>query len=145
MGITQTKREQAIDNTISLGSQLSQVINTSEDPCNIHGLSLDLFVGSNVGAEHNFGKWKLFLMPRTGTNIPTLTTTAVNDERDSAITWMLGSWMIVDRGFAHIGGAPRTSRNCPRGGRLVLVVENSALSTTAVRVHGTMTWFETTK
>jgi len=59
---------------------------------------------------------------------------------------MLGTWMTSDTGVvSHIGGSPRTSRNCPRGGRLVLAVANSALSGSTVRIHGTMTWFETTK
>ena len=145
MGVSQTKRSVAIDNTISVGANLAQDLVNVEDPCNVHGLILDLWIGSNVGAEHNFGKWAVFAQPRTNTNIPTVNTTNVNDERDSAITWMLGAWMIVDRGSTHIGGAPRTSRNCPRGGRITLAIENSTLSTTAVRVHGVCTWFETQK
>jgi len=145
MGISQTKRMQAIDNTLSLGSQLATTINTADDPCNIHGLQLDLFIGSNVGAEHNFGKWALVLQPRGSAAAPSINTTGINAEDNNAIFWMLGSWMIVDRGFAHVGGAPRTSRNCPEKATLKFLLENSALSTTAVRVHGTVTWFETTK
>ena len=145
MGTTQTKRYQAIDNTISLGAQLDVEIAKATDPCNVHGLILDLWVGSNVGAEHNFGKWMLNALPRAETNPPLIKTSDINTEKDSAVCWMLGSWMIVDRGVAHIGGAPRTSRNCPRNGRINLSIENSSLSTTAVRVHGVATWFETQK
>jgi len=145
MGVSQTKREQAIDNTISVGAQLDVDLVTVVDPCNIHGLIVDMFVGSNVGAEHNFGHWSVHVRPRTGTGAPAMTTTGINLEKDIAIKWMQGSWMIVDRGFTHIGGAPRTSRNCPRGGRLTVSIGNSAVSTTAVRVHGVATWFETQK
>ncbi len=145
MGISQTKYMQAIDNTISLGSTLVVNIKTGGDACNIHGLILDLFVGSNVGAEHNFGHWALALLPRTSGPNPLITTAGINNEQDNPIIWMLGSWMIVDRGFTHIGGAPRTSRNCPANAVLKVLIENSAVSTTAVRVHGNATWFETTK
>jgi len=145
MGITQTKRQQALDNTIAVGGQITFVLNTASDPCNIHGLMLDINIGSNVGSEHNFGAWALVLSPRGTTGIPAITTGAINFEADNPIFWMLGSWMNIDRGFTHIGGAPRTSRNCPRGGRLQVTIANSPVSTSAVRVHGTATWFETIK
>ena len=145
MGLSQLRRQQAIDNTVSLGATLEVFLKTGEDACNIHGLILDIFIGSNVGAEHNFGKWALVAQPRATTGAPGMTTTALNAELDNAVFWMLGAWMIVDRGFTHIGGAPRTSRNCPKEARIKLLVENSSLSTTAVRVHGTATWFETSR
>jgi len=144
MVFSQTKRSQGLDNTISVGGQTSFTV-TASNPCNVHGLILDLHIGSNVGAEHNFGYWALYLLPREQTSIPTVNTTNMTDERDTQVMWMAGSWTVIDRGFIHIGGAPRTSRNCPKDGRLVLVISNSALSTTAVRANGLMTWFETIK
>ena len=145
MGISQTKRMQAIDNTVSAGAQLDVVLNTADDPCNIHGLIIDLWVGQQVVTFHDFGKWALFLLPRTGTSVPSINTTGVNSENASSVIWMLGTWMVVDVDRAHVGGAPRTSRNCPRGGRLVVSIENSSVSAGAVRVHGVATWFETIK
>jgi len=145
LGISQTKRTQGIDNTIAAGAQLNVTINASEEPCNIHGLVLDLWIGQQVATFHDFGYWALYLLPRVTTSVPVLNTTNLGDERDSAVTWMLGSWMVVDTDKAHVGGAPRTSRNCPRGGRLVLTIANAALSAGSVRVHGIATWFETVK
>jgi len=145
MGISQTKRQQVIDNTISVGATLNVDVRAGEDACNMHGLIADLFIGSNVGVEHNFGKWALVSLPRGETGAPVMTTTALNSEVSNPVFWMLGAWMIVDRGVAHIGGAPRTSRNCASSNRTKLLVENSALSTSAVRIHGTITWFETAK
>ena len=144
MGVSQTKRTQAIDNTIAAGAQLDVVLNTAEDPCNIHGLIIDLWIGQQVVTFHDFGYWAVFILPRKGTAVPPLTTTNINNENDSAVTWMLGTWMVVDVDRAHIGGAPRTSRNCPRGGRMVISMANSAISAGAVRAHGVASWFETT-
>ena len=144
MGISQTKRQQVIDNTISAGSQLD-VTMPGEDACNIHGLIVDLWVGSQVDTQHDFGKWAVMLLPREGTGVPSLTTANLNNEKDASVFWMLGSWMIIGPDHNHIGGAPRTSRNCPRQGRMIISIENSAVSAGAVRVHGTVTWFETTK
>jgi len=144
MGVSQTKRTQAVDNTVAVNAQSSFVI-TSEDPCNIHGLMLDLMVGQ-ISTGLTFGYWAMFLKPRSDTNVPVLNTTNINAESFSAITWMQGTWMTDDAGvISHIGGAPKSSRNCPRGGALVLVVANSALSGSTVRIHGTITWFETIK
>jgi len=143
MGTTQTKRTQGIDSTIAANANASFTI-SSEEPCNIHGLITDVFVG-NTGAGLNFGHWGVYLLPRTSTGVPVPTTGNLNTEIDSAVTWMTGTWMCNTESVAHIGGAPRSSRNCPRGGRLVLVIENSALSASLVRVHGVQTWFETIK
>jgi len=144
LGISQTKRTFAIDNTVSLGAQLDVPI-PANDPCNIHGLILDVWVGSEVTGQHDFGKWGLFLLPRTGTSVPPINTAGVNAEAAVSTIWMLGSWMLIGPDHNHVGGAPKSSRNCPNSGRLVFSLENSAVSAGAVRVHGTVTWFETTK
>ena len=144
MGVSQTKRFQVIDNTLAPNAQLNDVISTSEDPCNIHGLQLDVWVGTTT-AGLNFGAWGLWLLPRQATAVPILTTTALNTEVDSAVNWLLGAWLQNENAFNHVGGAPRTSRNCPRGGRLVFSIASSAVSATTTRIHGVVTWFETTK
>jgi len=144
LGITQTKRQQVIDNTVAAGAQLDVVL-PADNPCNIHGLIVDVFVGSQVDTQHDFGKWGMLLLPRGGTGVPSLTTASINGENAVATFWMLGAWMLIGPDHNHVGGAPRTSRNCPQKGRLVFALENSSVSAGAVRVHGTVTWFETRK
>ena len=141
MGVSQTKRTQGHDNTIVPGAQ-TVFTNTSEDACNIHGLILDLLVGG-LSTGLNFGHWALCLLPRSSTAVPVITTTNLNSEIDSPVMWMLGTWMLNNDSISHIGGAPKSSRNCPRGGRLVAIIESSVLSASNVRVHGNSTWFET--
>jgi len=144
MGVSQTRRNQGVDNTLAPNGGVS-ITNTSEEPCNIHGLQVDVMIG-NTGAGLTFGYWAIYLLPRGSTGVPTLTTTNLNNEQDSPVTWMLGTWMTTDTGVvSHIGGSPRTSRNCPRGGRLILRITSSVLSASSVRIHGVMTWFETIK
>jgi len=143
MGISQTKRQQVIDNTISAGTQVNTTIRTIGDPCNIHGLILDLWIGSRLVTQHNFGQWAVLINPRGGTGTPSITTTSINAEQDNPLFWMLGSWMTVESDKSHVGGAPRTSRNCPTNSKLTLAIESSALSEGASRIHGTVTWFET--
>ncbi len=145
MGIAQTKRIQVIDNTVSAGAQLNVTLKSGEDACNVHGLILDLWVGGQVLTQHNFGKWALSTVIRSGAGAPNLTTTSLNAETDNPVIWMLGAWMIVDPDRIHVGGAPRTSRNCASKSKIVFSLENSAVSAGAVRVHGVCTWFETTK
>jgi len=135
---------QVIDNTVAAGAQLDVVI-PADDPCNIHGLIVDVWIGSQVDTQHDFGKWALFLLPRTGTAVPSINTAGVNNELNNSVTWILGSWMLIGPDHNHVGAAPRTSRNCPKAGRLVFSVENSAVSAGAVRVHGTITYFQTVK
>jgi len=142
LGVTQTKRQLVIDNTISAGASLNSVLPIS-DACNVHGLIVDIWVGSQVDTQHDFGKWAVMQLPRGGTGIPAITTANINTENDNAVFWMLGAWMIIGPDHNHIGGAPRTSRNCPKNGRVVVAIENSSVSAGAVRVHGTVTWFET--
>jgi len=145
LGISQTKRQQGIDFTVSAGAQGLATLNTAADPCNIHGLILDLWVGSEVTGQHDFGHWSVVLQPREDTSAPSMTTSGISAEDANAIFWMLGTWMLIGPDKVHIGGAPRTSRNCPRGGRLRVLVENSVLSAGAMRVHGNASWFETIK
>ena len=144
MGTSQTKRVRVIDNTVAAGAQLNDIL-PQTDACNVHGLIVDLWVGSQVDTQHDFGKWALMQLPRGTTPIPSLVTSTLNTEVDAATFWMIGSWMLIGPDHNHIGGAPRTSRNCPAQGRLVIAIENSSVSAGAVRVHGTVTWFETTK
>jgi len=144
LGISQTKRIQAVDDIVAPNTTGGITI-TSEEPCNIHGMQIDVQIG-NTAAGLTFGYWAVYLLPRGSTALPTLNTTNLNNEQDSPVTWMLGSWMTDDAGVvSHVGGSPKTSRNCPRGGRLVLSIANSVLSGSSVRLHGTITWFETTK
>jgi len=145
MGVSQTKRQQGISNTVSAGGQSDTILNTASDPCNIHGLIVDLWVGSEVTGQHDFGHWSVVLQPRGDASTPAINTGAISLEAANPIFWMLGSWMVIGPDKSHIGGAPRTSRNCPRGGRLKVSVENSALSAGAVRYHGNASWFETIK
>jgi len=144
MGISQTKRVQAFDSTVAANAQAAFSI-VADQPCNIHGLILDMMIGqTSVGLT--FGYWVLYLLPRGTTAIPTANTAGLNGENNNPVMWMLGTWMTDDAGvISHIGGSPRTSRNCPEKGRLILVIHNSALSGSGVRLHGTMTWFETLK
>jgi len=144
MGISQTKRLSALDNTVAANAE--NVLNIqSEEPCNIHGLIVDIMIGQ-TGTGLSFGYWSLYLIPRPVATTLALNTTNINGENDSAVTWMIGTWMTDDAGvISHIGGSPRTSRNCPRGGKLVLVISNSALSGSTIRIHGTLSWFETIK
>jgi len=145
MGISQTKRQAAIDNTVAAGGLAAFTIKTADDPCNVHGLILDVRIAS-TGAGVSFGQWALVLKPRGSTADPSLTTTGINAELDNPIFWMLSTWMTNGVSFVdRFGGAPRTSRNCPRGATLRLLVESSALSAGGTRVHGTVTWFETIK
>jgi len=145
MGISQTKRLSAFDDIIAANAQGVFFVTTSEEPCNIHGMILDMMIGQ-TGAGLTFGYWILALLPRKDTGVPIVNTATLNTEDYSAITWMVGTWMTDDAGVvSHIGGAPRTSRNCPRGGRLVMIIHNSALSGSSVRTHGTASWFESIK
>jgi len=146
MGISQTKRWVAFDNIIGANAQQSTTV-TAKEPCNVHGLILDVFVGQ-TGAGLSFGYWMLLLMPRPAAAVsePIINTTNLNLELENPLTWMLGSWMTDDAGVvSHVGGAPKSSRNCPRDSRLILIIQNSALSGSSIRTHGIMTWFETIK
>ncbi len=145
MGITQTKRQQAIDGTTAAGVQTNTSINVAADPCNIHGMIVDIQIGS-TSTGLSFGQWAVTLQPRGSTTAPGLTTANINNEQDNPVFWMLGSWMTdLTGGLNRVGGSPRTSRNCPRGGRLQFQIENSSLSGSGIRFHGTVTWFETIK
>ncbi len=144
LGIAQTKKLFVIDNTIGAGAQLDVEI-PADTPCNVHGLILDVWVGSQVATQHDFGNWALFALPRTASGVPPITTSGVNAENFASTVWMFGNWMLIGPDHNHVGGAPKSSRNCPDAGRLVFSLENSAVSAGAVRVHGTVSWFETRK
>jgi len=145
MGTTQTKHQQVFDNILAANAQVNFDIKTADDACNVHGLILDIHVG-NTGVGLTFGQWALVLRPRgQAINTPVITTSQINLEFEIPIFWMLGNWMTEAGQIDHIGGAPKSSRNCARNSILTVSVESSALSGSSVRVHGTATWFETTK
>jgi len=143
LGISQLRRQFALDFTVLANATGNANVNIPSDPCNVHGLIVDVRIGS-IGIGLSFGTWALTLRPRASTSIPDLRTADINAEKDNPVFWMLGSWMADEQGAVdRVGGSPRTSRNCPRDSKLNFAVENSPISGATVRVHGVVTWFET--
>ena len=87
MGTTQTKRMQTLDNTIAANAQVTFTIDTADDPCNIHGLIVDMHVG-NTGVGLSFGQWIAYVQPRGSTSGPIIDTTAINAEQDNPIIFL---------------------------------------------------------
>ena len=121
----------------------SQIV--AERAHNIHGLICEINVESEVMEANSNGHWAVYLFPGNVANNNDLLETW-NDWDDEVVTqylWGQGLWMASNQTPFHMRFAPKTSRNVPKGGRVVLRtwVEGTLPVLTANRVNQYIMYF----
>ncbi len=114
------------------------------DAVNVHGYR---FCGSiepeNGGANAN-GFWCVFCLPAgvlSAQNDLPNTEGELNSEDTNAYLWGVGCWTASNEAPYHFEFAPRTSRNCQRGARIIAYVVKSGISAGNVRINLVATCF----
>jgi len=112
---------------------------------NVHGLRVEFNIEAEVMDANSNGNWAVYVFP--GDVITPAQTLGTWDDWDNEnITqylWGAGLWMASNQTPAHVVFAPQTSRNVPRGGRVLAVcyVEGTVPVLTANRVNIMMSYF----
>ena len=112
---------------------------------NVHGLR---FCGSiepeNTDANAN-GFWILYCFPASiiqpDNNFLPSTFSTLDDEDFLPYVWGVGCWTASNQAPYHFEFAPRTSRTCQKGARILGAIVKTGISAGAVRINQTLTCF----
>ena len=113
------------------------------DVVNVHGMHYCFSIEPEVENANANGWWALWCLPAntiSPANLPDQITN-IDDEDANPYLWGLGCWTASNQAPFHLEFAPRTSRNCQKGARIVGVVNKSGVSAGSVRIIQTLTCF----
>ena len=130
--------------TLNSATTDDTIITLDEGPSvNVHGLRCCFSIEpENADANAN-GFWAVYCLPAMTVNLADLPNsfTALDDEDFLPYVWGIGCWTASNQAPFHYEFAPRTSRTCQNGARIVMNVVKSGISAGAVRINETMTLF----
>jgi len=95
-----------------------------DNAVNVHGLLVDINIESEVMDANSNGFWVVYAFPGgtiDNSDLPT-TYNALNDEVIQGYVWGIGNWMASNQTPFHTQFRPKTSRNLPRRGRVLVQV-----------------------
>ncbi len=145
---TQRRRlnaESRANSTIdSSGADTVQVVLDEGPSVNVHGLrACGSIEPENADANAN-GFWMCLCIPAgllgVGSDFPA-SFNDLDNEDFLPYVWGVGCWTASNQAPYHFEFAPRTSRTCQNGARIVLYVVKTGISAGAVRINLTMTLF----
>jgi len=109
----------------------------------LHGLrACGSIEPENAGANAN-GFWVVYCLPAGVVDIATLPTTFAELDIEDYLpyVWGVGCWTASNEAPYHWEFAPRTSRNCQKGSRIVMSVHIEGISSGAARINTIITGF----
>ncbi len=113
---------------------------------NFHGMHYCFSIEPENGDANANGFWVLYCLPATviseSTGLPG-TFAELDNEDFLPYVWGVGCWTASNQAPYHYEFAPRTSRNCQKGARIVGQVVVSGVSAGLVRINNTLTGFTT--
>ncbi len=102
---------------------------------NVHGLRAGFMVEPQDADANAHGTWSLWCLPRESTAIPATSIAALELEADNNVLWACGIWGASNQSpYTKDDIAPKTSRNCPQGSRITLVVTVEGISAGVARL-----------
>ena len=113
---------------------------------NFHGLHYCFSIEPEVGGANANGFWVLLCLPAgliQRDDLPETFGELADDTRFSPYIWGLGCWTASNEAPYHMEFAPKTSRNCEKGARVIAYVIKDGISSGAVRIVQTLTLFST--
>jgi len=114
---------------------------------NVHGLRYCFSIEpENADANAN-GFFAIFCLPAqvmANSQLPKTIGELGDDSKWGPYMWGLGCWTASNQAPFHYEFAPRTSRNCQAGARIIAYVIKEGISAGAVRIIQTMTLFTST-
>ncbi len=136
------RRIHAVTGTSGAGGTADVIATIDEsNGVNAHGLRWRFAIEpENTDANAN-GTYALMCLPRQSTAIPSITINALELEADNPAIWAVGVWIASNQTPFTLEIAPKTTRNCPAGTRIVGRISFSGVSAGVVRQNQTMTYF----
>ena len=145
---TQRRRLDANTDQKTVGGQAQVTIEQNEtDAANMHGMHYCFSIEPENGDANANGFWIVYCLPAgvidqaVGTDLPS-SFSDLDNEDFLPYVWGVGCWTASNQAPFHYEFAPRTSRNCQKGARIVGVVSVSGISAGLVRINSTMTCFQ---
>ena len=141
---TQRRRLNSESAAVGIGTQESVEVLLDEGPSvNVHGLR---YCGSvepeNADANAN-GFWVAFCLPAgviLKTDLPD-NFNNLDNEDFLPYLWGVGCWTASNQAPYHFEFAPRTSRTCQNGARILCYIVPTGISAGNVRINQTLTCF----
>ena len=147
MNIQRRRLDAETDSNTNIDQNTSDIVQITMDESeavNVHGVRYCGSIEPEDGGANANGFWCLFCLPdqviSTTNDLPE-SFTALDNEDFLAYLWAVGCWTASNEAPYHWEVAPRTSRNCKRGARVVGYVIKSGISAGAVRINQTLTCF----
>ena len=138
--IVTTTTTKAAATSLSLSMDLNDA-----DAVNIHGVRACISIEpENQDANAN-GTWALYCIPGgviQDSDIPA-TIGTLGSEDSAPYLWGVGCWVASNQGPYNHEFAPKTSRNCQKGARLLLRVTFDGVSAGNCRINAVITGFTT--
>ena len=137
----------ASSNSIANNTNANNILEFDEaDAINAHGLRVcGSIEPENVDANAN-GFWVVYCFPssiiNTTTDLPESFSELDNKDINPYV-WGIGCWTASNQAPYHFEFAPRTSRTCQRGARIVVQIRTTGVSAGNVRVNIVTTTFTT--
>ncbi len=144
---TERRRLDAQSDQEGVNGQSAVQILLDEGPSvNIHGIHLCFSIEpENADANAN-GFWILYCLPAgvitNSTDLPA-NFADLDNEDFLPYVWGVGCWTASNQAPFHYEFAPRTSRTCQKGARILSIVNVSGVSAGLVRINQTITGFTT--
>ncbi len=141
------ERRRVVFNDISASGvgQNTVIITILEASVNVHDVSASLAVTPTSADANCDGIWALVVLPRGSTAVPTITTANLNLELENPTIWGIGVFQASNQTPWNMPRfAPRTSRNLPKGARVVLILAVEGLTAGTAQVNFGLTFHERT-
>ena len=132
---------------ISVGNEEFNTLNLDESASvNLHGLHTCFSIEPENGDANANGFWVVYCLPSqviTATSDLPQSVASLNSDEYNAYVWGIGCWTASNQAPFHYEFAPRTSRTCQKGARIVLQILVEGVSAGLVRINTTQTGFTT--
>ncbi len=137
----QRKRIHAKTTAIGVGESTLLATVDETNGVNFHNIHFGFAVEPEVADANANGTWVLWCIPDAVSAVPAATFGSLEAEGSNPFLWAMGVWVATNQtGYTSDDMVIRSSRNCPRDGRLVLVVRVDGLSTGNARVIQYLTY-----
>jgi len=115
------------------------------DAVNFHGLRYCVSIEPEVGDANANGFWAVWCLPGGIIQLADLPNTfgEIGNEDSAPYLWGVGCWTASNQSTFSEVFAPKTSRNCQKGARIVARTLISGVSSGNVRINAILTGFTT--
>jgi len=138
------QRKRVHTKTFSAGSSgVSTLVATVDETngVNFHNVHFGLSAETENADANSHGLWVLWCIPDATSAVPQSDVIGLEAEGSNPFLWAMGTWFASNQTPYNSGDMViRSSRNCPRDGRLVLVVDIEGATAGNTRIVSYLTY-----